>query len=298
MSTGIKRPYEQVFLLADGMRAKLAPFCKRVEIAGSVRRQQALCGDLEFVCIADGERLNEYLNGLLATGKINHVAVGPKKTRRWGEKMKSFTFEISDRPMQVDVFITTPDRWGYNFLIRTGSSGFSNRMVTPVGVRTHNGLPGLMPPDFFCLECLVYGPGGLCATPEEADIFALWGMAYVAPGERTDAYKPVTVAQAKPTYTTAAPAPVVSVHKVVTVAQPVMVADVPEETPREHARRAARIAAYGSADAHIPADYTPREAIDMMQREYVRTTKGKGGAVAEVDDGALGPIFETVEGEE
>lgn len=61
-------------------------------------------------------------------------------------------------------------------------------------------------------------------------------------------------------------------------------------TSRESAQRAARIAAYGSATKRTPADYTLKEALAAMHREYVKTAKGK--QATEVDDGVFGPIFE------
>jgi len=68
-------------------------------------------------------------------------------------------------------------------------------------------------------------------------------------------------------------------------------------TPRERARRAARLAAYGSETAFCPADYTLLQALEAMEREVVRTRKRKKGDDPVADEAALGPIFESEENE-
>lgn len=286
MSTGIKRPYEVMHELAHELAAELAGSCQKIEVAGSVRRKKETCGDLELVCIADGDKLNNQLNGWLASGKIRHVEAGPKKTKRWGEKQKSFNIEIGDGPVQVDVFIQTVERFAYTFLVRTGSGSFSNRIVTNVGVRTHDGLPGMMPIQYKFKDCLLYHSGNLCEVNDEVDIFALFGMAYVEPELRTDNYKPVAVPATQPTYTPIAP-PVASVvvapAPVVTESTASLFDDLDEFTPRERAARQARQAAYGSPTARTPASYTLLEAIEACARERV-AQGGKKGAKAKVSE--------------
>lgn len=46
-------------------------------------------------------------------------------------------------------------------------------------------------------------------------------------------------------------------------------------TPRESALIAARIAIYGSADAHTPAQYTCREALQKMEVERPKAKRRK-----------------------
>ena len=282
MSTGIKRTYEVMHKLAYELAAELAGSCQRIEVAGSVRRKKEVCGDLELCCIADGDKLNDQLSGWLASGRIRHVEAGPKRTKRWGEKQKSFNIEIGDGPVQVDVFIQTVERFAYTFLVRTGSSGFSNRIVTNVGVRTHDGLPGMMPIQYKFKDCLLYHRGNLCEVGDEADIFALFGIAYVEPELRTDNYKPVPVPATQPTYAPIAPqvTPVVATPApVVTEAPASLFDDLDEFTPRERALRQARLAAYGSPTARTPASYTLREAIEVCAKERIEHGGKKGAKV-------------------
>lgn len=62
-------------------------------------------------------------------------------------------------------------------------------------------------------------------------------------------------------------------------------------TTRQLAQLAARIAAYGSATARTPADYTLKESFEAMRKEkaVIKEKKGKGVAV---DESALGPMFD------
>lgn len=187
MSTGIKRPYATMKKLADSMVDRLAPACQRIEIAGSVRRKKDLCGDLEIVCIPDGRKLDTLLGSWMEVGKIHHT-----KPQRWGSKLKSFTFFTTDhRPLQVDVYAQTPETWGVNFCLRTGSAEFSNLMVTRRSSTNKSGRPGFMPDQYTVEDARVWLNGVPLGTPEEIDVFRLWGIEYIPPEQRTDFCNPV-----------------------------------------------------------------------------------------------------------
>lgn len=179
LSDAIMRP------LADSLVSRFAPNCARIEIAGSLRRLKSEIGDIEIVAIPT-PALYEQLDSLLADGKIRHVA--PK---RWGQKLRAFLFDtIGGYTIQVDMFLQPdPATFGVNFLIRTGSSEFSKLMVTP---RSRG---GFMPDGYKIKEARVWRGDVALPTPDEVDVFALWGMAYVEPQQRTADYRPVFNAQ-------------------------------------------------------------------------------------------------------
>lgn len=90
-----------------------------------------------------------------------------------------------DDYVQVDLFLQPdPATWGVNMLLRTGSAEFSRKMVTK---RSQH---GFMPDCYQVRDARVWAGAKLLDTPEEADIFALWGMDYVLPPQRTDWYDP------------------------------------------------------------------------------------------------------------
>lgn len=163
------------------MADRLSPTCNRLVVAGSVRREKAECGDLEIVCIPDGMRLDHLLGQWLSEHKITHV----QPRQRWGPKLKSFTFVTSmGQPVQVDVFIQTPDTWGINLMIRTGSAVFSQRMVT---ARSRG---GFMPDGYQVEDARAKAVDTLLDTSEEEHVFRLWGIDFPPPTQRTDDYKP------------------------------------------------------------------------------------------------------------
>lgn len=180
MSNVPKRPFAQVNRVAQHVVSLLAPVCHRVEIAGSLRRQKEMVGDIEIVAIP---RLHTNLLGdALETSDVDDLlAKCPVTLHKNGAKYKQFSFEWQPGWMfSVDLFLQPdPATWGYNFLVRTGSADFSKRMVTP---KRHG---GYKPDDLQIQGARVYKRNGqVVDTPEEQDIFALWGMDFVSPMER------------------------------------------------------------------------------------------------------------------
>ena len=180
-----KMPLATAQHIANQLADRFAPHCERIVIAGSIRRNKAEIGDIELVCIPKNRRLHEYLDGLMAGCKIEPVA--PKC---WGEKWRSFVV-LMKRSVRVDVFMVAPETWGVHLMIRTGSGIFSRNMVSPVSIN------GFMPELLRIQEGRVWLASDLALrkyapleTPEEEDVFKLWGMEFVEPRLRMDTYKP------------------------------------------------------------------------------------------------------------
>lgn len=181
-----KRDHSQVLPIAQTIVSRLASYCERIEIAGSLRRMAPHVGDIEIVCVPKFQEdlfgnatgaslLDGYLDSLIASGKIYH---GDDK--KWGEKYKKFLFDTTGgHTFQVDLFIQPdPATWGVNFMIRTGSAEFSQRMVT------QRDKGGMCPPGFAFISGRLYYAGQLLETPEERDVFDALGVEWVEPHER------------------------------------------------------------------------------------------------------------------
>jgi len=55
--TGIRHPLGMIRVLADQVVCALAPFCERIETAGSIRRERPFCGDVAVVAVPrEGQR--------------------------------------------------------------------------------------------------------------------------------------------------------------------------------------------------------------------------------------------------
>ncbi len=168
-----KVPYARAKAIADGLVESLAPSCERIEIAGSIRRQAAEVGDIEIVAIPAPIRdlLGEPIPGdTFVDLWINDQGITPRKN---GRRMKQFDWE----GIQIDLFLASAENFGYILMLRTGPEDFSHSMVTvqrwglrPANVRTAGGA--------------VYVDGRETPTPEEADIWRIWGMEPVAPEDR------------------------------------------------------------------------------------------------------------------
>lgn len=178
MSKVAKRPYDQMYRQAYGLMERLQPACERIEIAGSIRRRRPLIGDIEFVLMP------RYLTDLFGqpTGQteLDLLLAGWPITRvKDGQKYKQISFAgNSGQPYTVDLWIQSKETWGVNLMIRTGSEDFTKRMVT------RRVLGGYMPNDLRVDGARVWRNGAPVDTPEEEDVFHLFGVEWVRPEER------------------------------------------------------------------------------------------------------------------
>ncbi len=173
-----KTLYEIALPLADHIRECLAPFCQRIQTAGSLRRNAAEVGDIEMVAIPK-PRLDMFgqafpLEVDHALNIFDYSAIGTLTAN--GNKMKKIQL---DEGLQLDLFIVTPPaQWGVQFLIRTGSAEFSKKFVTK---KQYGGyLPGHMKVEGGAL----YENSVMVPTPEEEDVFKAIGLPYVEPNKR------------------------------------------------------------------------------------------------------------------
>ncbi len=169
-----KRPYADALVAAQSIVDALRPACHRIEIAGSLRRKKETVGDIEIVAVPVSRRdlfgnpdpKVTALDVLLSELGVTFAKEGPK--------YKQFSWDGA----QVDLFLANPVTWGVIFMLRTGSAHFSRRMVTP------KMWGGLMPDDLHVEGGQVWRRGEALYTPEETNLFDLWGMQYIAPEQR------------------------------------------------------------------------------------------------------------------
>lgn len=131
----LKLSYNQARTLAEKIKAVLAPSCERIKIAGSIRRKKDIIGDIELVAIpklnndliGPNPNLPTQLDDLLAKLVLNdnRLIVGKKS----GPMYKQFYLPAMPN-LQIDLFITSPEKWPVIFPLRTGSAAFSQRMLT------------------------------------------------------------------------------------------------------------------------------------------------------------------------
>jgi DNA polymerase/3'-5' exonuclease PolX len=171
--------------IADEVKARLAPFCERIEIAGSIRRQKMTdIHDIEIVAITKRPRLEFGASPLppliVETDRLRAEGIMTPRLDKlgreaWGQKFRRASWGGTP----LDLFMVSPETWGVIYTIRTGNADFSHLLVTP------HGMGGAMPDGCFIKDGRLWMRGELIETREEADVFAALGLTWIEPQYRT-----------------------------------------------------------------------------------------------------------------
>lgn len=201
---------------ARGLVTLLAPYCERIEVAGSIRRRKAEPKDIEIVCVpkivtvvvgveqptmfgpatrtvqynALDEEIARWLDDGTARPRLDkndHQALGPSYKRLvvdYGEPGHESMLAVA-----LDLFsVIAPAQWGLILMIRTGSgvgpgrrpeTGFGPAMLARWKVVSGGGRSEG--------GCLRMPSGTPVETPTEQDVFDACRVAFVPPEQRTDA---------------------------------------------------------------------------------------------------------------
>jgi DNA polymerase (family 10) len=149
--------------IAGEIVKKLAPYCKRIEIAGSIRRQRPFPRDIDIVLIpSDAWNLEAEVLSLAR----------PFQPKLSGEKLKRFNYNGT----QVDLYYATEETWATLLLIRTGSAAHNIKLATLAKKRGwHLYADG---------QGLFDENGKRIAGESEESIFEALGLEYVPPEKR------------------------------------------------------------------------------------------------------------------
>ena len=158
--------YEQALEIAEKVKARLAPHCDRIEIAGSIRRKNPFVKEIEIVAIP-----KPYDIGLFESGIATVVNQWPKVR---GELPCKYTQRILPEGIALDLFFADKDNWGLIYAMRTGSADYSHHVLGNAWVRE----------GYRSVEGYLCSNGKRIAVPEEEDLFRLIGVNYVEPEKR------------------------------------------------------------------------------------------------------------------
>ncbi len=110
MSQGKHRPYAEALPIARYWSEILKPYCDRLQIAGSLRREASDIGDIEFVVIPkDKPSFVEFLTTMGFTG---------------GDFKRSLTKDET----QIEVYMASEENWGACLLYATGPKNYTIRL--------------------------------------------------------------------------------------------------------------------------------------------------------------------------
>jgi len=169
--------------IASSVLNHVMPSLDRGEIAGSIRRQKEVVGDIEIVAVSTQRDL--LLSLLSDVGQ--HIKPGVPGVVPWSPKPAAKYLRVRlAEGMNLDLFMASPENWGGLFLMRTGSGagpdGNSFNGFTPGIFSRWKKLSG----GGRMTDCMPTMPTGeQLWIPEEQDFFDLLEMDFVPPQERT-----------------------------------------------------------------------------------------------------------------
>jgi len=151
---------EKAKTIANEVIKRLSPYCSRIEIAGSVRRQKPVVKDIDIVLISSD------------SWNLSHEVMGLGPSRVSGDKLK----RISYNGVQVDLYYASQGTWATLLLIRTGSKENNIRLATLAKKRGwHLAANG---------DGLFNDKGQRIAGDSEESIYQALGLPYQQPWER------------------------------------------------------------------------------------------------------------------
>lgn len=170
MSNQEKRyPYDYAYAIAIRVVEELRPFCKRIEIAGSLRRKKPDIGDIELVLVC-----KPYNIGLFEDGLASVVNKWPKVRGSLEYGKTKSTQRILPEGIKLDLFIAEEGNWGSIIAIRTGSGEFTRRVLacgwSRLGFTGDGGY--------------LYKDGIKYGFSEEKELFDFLGIQYIEPENR------------------------------------------------------------------------------------------------------------------
>lgn len=182
MSSGDPIPYKEA---ADAASAftKLIGDVTPVYLAGSLLRKKAEVGDIEIVVRPANHAALMTRLGTLVIDGICQKATYSNGTPRWGDRYVGLEF----RGMRVEVFITTPENFGYIHWLRTGPAAANEYAMKQLGfgawpVRFDDGYARLT-----TYQNGMKQLGSRLRVPDVPTMFKLLGMGMLKPQERTEA---------------------------------------------------------------------------------------------------------------
>lgn len=172
-----KMLYSTAKRIADQIVDLLRPHCERIEIAGSIRRESEVIGDIEICCIP-----KPYETGLFTSGLAEVVNQWEKvkgeleygKTKYTQRILPASIVGVEGKRVALDLFIADVTNWGMILAIRTGSEKYSHEILAKGWVsRGYKGEEGH----------LIY-KGKVYDVLEEEDLFKRIGIPYCEPKNR------------------------------------------------------------------------------------------------------------------
>lgn len=181
-----KFQHAEALAVAKELQAMIAPACKRIAIAGSLRRMKPEVGDIELLFVPilserpDGlfdskivDVCSEVVEKMLSDGLL---AKRPNVNGHftWGERNKLAIHVPSGIP--VDLFGTNEENWFVSLVIRTGSK--ETNLALTMGAQKKNA-------SLRAYGCgVTWSDGTTTPATSEQHVFEMCGVPYKEPKDR------------------------------------------------------------------------------------------------------------------
>lgn len=171
-------PLSEALTLSAKITQQIAPYCERIEVAGSIRRARSRVHDIDLVLISKPVPLS-------SRGDPHQDLHAWAMTRGYWRKGGCSIWTLEIDTVQVDIYLATQLSWATLLLIRTGSAAHNIRLcqrAAKLGLKLHASGLGLEIIDFSrAPKALqnVRDPWLPCKSEEE--IFSHLQLPYVPP---------------------------------------------------------------------------------------------------------------------
>lgn len=168
-------PLDYATEIAEKTLGQLEPYCERIEIAGSIRRKKKEIKDVEIVLIP----------------RVRDLLLLKKQIDKWYKIKGKFPCLYTQRRLPegigLDLFVATPDNWGLQLALRTGSKEYSHRVLaTGWSVKGFHSCKGILYPINSQMgEEAKLDKSRPVFLREEIDVFNFIGLEWKPPEERT-----------------------------------------------------------------------------------------------------------------
>ena len=161
-------------IIANKYLQLLRPYCERIEVAGSIRRQKSEVKDVELICIPKTVETNEDMFKPTYGRVPQFVQLVNSWTRIKGDPAEGkYCARQLPEGIQLDLFICSAENWGYQLALRTGPAMFSKSLVCK-----------LREFGYGCRDGNVYYRDSLHPVEEEKEIFRMLRREFVPPEYR------------------------------------------------------------------------------------------------------------------
>ena len=167
--------------IAEKVKSELEPFCNKIEIAGSIRREKPLVKDIEIVCIPKRDIQSVLFKDDL--NLISSVSQGFQKVVHQWEKVRGdsdgkYTQRVLPQGIKLDLFMAHEENWGLILAVRTGSAEFSRKGLGRTWCKL----------GYKSIDGMLHLRGKAIPIREEEYLFNLLGLPFIDPKFRTEDY--------------------------------------------------------------------------------------------------------------